>query len=115
MYEHGKRTCKAGKNFVIIVKWENLRASCHWRRIANKQKISTSLCDLLKLIEIRYNLRGDEILTLAKVNTTKYGLKSISYQGAKLWNALPNEHIKISNYKLFKKSVLRMELTCRCS
>ena len=55
------------------------------------------------------------MLTLAKVNTTKYGLKSMSYQGAKLWNALLNEYIKISNYKLFKKSVLKMDLTCHCS
>ena len=84
-------------------------------RIYNNQKVSTSLCDLLKLRESRYNLRGDAILTLPKVNTSKYGLKSMGYQGAKLWNALPNEHRKISNYKLFKKSVLKIDLTSHCS
>ena len=33
-----------------------------------------------------YNLRGDKILTLPKVNTSKYGLKSLRYEGANLWN-----------------------------
>lgn len=45
------------------------------------QKVSTSFFDLLNLGESRSNLRGDAILTLPKVNTTKYGLKSMSYQG----------------------------------
>lgn len=66
-------------------------------RTVNNKKVSTSLCDLLKLRESRYNLRGEAIFTLPKVNTTKYGLKSMSYQGAKLWNALPNEQRKIIN------------------
>ena len=62
-----------------------------------------------------YNLRGDAIPTLPEVNITKYGLKLIRYQGAKPWNALPNGYRKISNFKLFKKSILKVYLASRCT
>ena len=39
----------------------------------------------------RYNLRHDYILSLPKVNTTKYGLKSWRYFAAKKWNELAND------------------------
>ena len=43
-------------------------------KVVNGQGVSESLCDLVELRESNYNLRGDKILTLPKVNTTKYGL-----------------------------------------
>ena len=36
-------------------------------------------------------LRGENMLALPKVNTTKYGLKSWRYFATKIWNDLPNE------------------------
>ena len=50
-------------------------------KVDNKQNVSTFICDLSKQIESIYNLRGDATLTLPKVNTTNYGLKSIRYEG----------------------------------
>ena len=47
-------------------------------KVVNKQNVSTSICDLLKQRESNYNLQGVAILTLPKVNTTNYGLKSIT-------------------------------------
>ena len=82
-------------------------------KVVNRQGVSESLCDLVELRESNYNLRGDKILTLPKVNTTKYGLKSLRYEGANLWNKLPNEYRKADSYKLFKKQILDTDLAGR--
>ena len=34
--------------------------------------------------------RGTQSLLIPRVNTTTYGLHSLSYYGSKLWNSLPN-------------------------
>ena len=47
--------------------------------------------DLITLRSSKYNLPPDYILSLPKVNTTKYGLKSWRYFGAKKWNELAND------------------------
>ena len=39
----------------------------------------------------KYDLRGNNTLSLPKVNTTKYGLNSFRYFAAKQWNSIPNE------------------------
>ena len=36
------------------------------------------------------DLRGIDILSVPRVNTTSYGLHSLSYHGCKLWNSFPN-------------------------
>ena len=82
-------------------------------KVVNGQGVSESLCDLVELRESNYNLRGDKILTLPKVNTTKYGLKSLRYKGANLWNKLPNEYRKADSYKLFKKQISDTDLAGR--
>ena len=46
--------------------------------------------DLITLGSSKYNLQHDFILSLPKVNTTKYGLKSWRYFVAKKWNELAN-------------------------
>ena len=52
-------------------------------------------------------------VVLPKVNTTKYGLKSLRYEGANLWNKLPNEYRKADSYKLFKKQISDTDLAGR--
>ena len=47
--------------------------------------------DLITLRSSKYNLRHDHILSLPKVNMTKYGLKSCRYFAAKKWNELAND------------------------
>ena len=82
-------------------------------KVVNRQCVSESLHDLVEIRKSNYNLRGDKILTLPKVNTTKYGLKSLRYEGANLWNKLPNEYRKADSYKLFKKQILDTDLAGR--
>ena len=54
-------------------------------------KAPPSIKNLVSLRSCSYNLRGENMLALPKVNTTKYGLKSWRYFATKIWNDLPNE------------------------
>ena len=54
-------------------------------------KAPPTIRDLITLGSSKYNLRHDYILSLPKVNTTKYGLKSWRYFAAKKWNELAND------------------------
>ena len=57
-----------------------------------------------------YNLRGDAILKLPKVNSTKYGIKSWRYQAARLWNTIPNYLRNIDTYHSFKRGLKELDL-----
>ena len=46
--------------------------------------VPTSISELLTARNSNYNLLGDTILKLPKVNSTKYGIKSWRYQAARL-------------------------------
>ena len=56
-------------------------------------KASATIANLLKPRKNHYNLRGTNVLTLPKVNSSKYGLNSFKYYAAKVWNTLP-DHIR---------------------
>ena len=51
--------------------------------------------DLFEVKENKYNLRGGILLDQPKVCTERYGIHTIKYQGAQLWNSLP-PHMKTS-------------------
>ena len=48
-------------------------------------------CTYLVQKPTSYNLRRNDVLSIPKVKTTNYGIKSISFLGPKIWNSLPNE------------------------
>ena len=54
-------------------------------------KAPPAIRNLITLRSSKYNLRHDYILSLPKVNTTKYGLKSWNYFATKKWNELAND------------------------
>ena len=54
-------------------------------------KAPRAIKNLITLRSSKYNLRHDHILSLPKVNTTKYGLKSWRYFASKKWNELAND------------------------
>ena len=55
-------------------------------------KTPRAIKNLINLRSFKYNLRRQEyVLSLPKVNTTKYGLKSWRYFAAKKWNELSND------------------------
>ena len=82
-------------------------------KVVNRQGVSESPRNLVELRKSNDNLQGNKTLTLPKVNTTKYGLKSLRYEGANLWNKLPNEYRKADSYKLFKKQISDTDLAGR--
>ncbi|KAL9989563.1 hypothetical protein ACROYT_G004125 [Oculina patagonica] len=52
-----------------------------------------------------YNLRGNFNLSIPKVNTTRYGLKSWRYAAAKHWNMLPRDIRSMAGSKDFLKKI----------
>ena len=54
-------------------------------------KAPPAIRDLITSRLTKYDLRHDYILSLPKVNTTTYGLKSWRYFVAKIWNELTND------------------------
>ncbi|KAL9961770.1 hypothetical protein ACROYT_G030788 [Oculina patagonica] len=51
------------------------------------------------------NLRGINKIVLPKVNTTKYGLKSVRYWAANAWNQLPDRVRTIATLQAFRNAV----------
>ena len=72
--------------------------------------VPTSISELLTTRNSNYNLRGDAILKLPKVNSTKYGIKSWRYQATRLWNTIPNKLRNIDSYCSFKRGLKELDL-----
>ena len=56
------------------------------------------------------NLRGDAILKLPKVNSTKDWINSWRYQAARLWNTIPKNLRNIDRYRSFKRGLKELNL-----
>ena len=66
----------------------------------------------------RYSSRGphDFMVPRVLVNQTKFGLKSIQYEGAKLWNHLPNSIKSAENLEIFENLIKSWQgPTCKCN
>ena len=62
----------------------------------------TCLHDLVVLKDCKYNFRYSNIIEIPRVRTTTYGKNSFKYIAAVLWNDLPDDFRKISNFNQFK-------------
>ena len=60
---------------------------------------------LSQLNESRYSSRRPLDLIVPRVNQTRYGLRSIRYEGAKIWNHLPNSIKSTEDLDAFKRLV----------
>jgi len=65
----------------------------------------SSLKNLITEKRTAYNLRGNFNLSIPKVNTTRYGLKSWHYAAAKYWNMLPRDICSMAGSKDFLKKI----------
>ena len=52
---------------------------------------------------VPYQLRDSSLLEQSRCRTTTYGLRSMSYIGAKLWNDLPNDFKATTDFTDFKR------------
>jgi hypothetical protein len=50
----------------------------------------------------KYNFRYSNIVDIPRVRTSTYGKNSFKYAAAVLWNDLPDDFRKISNFNQFK-------------
>ena len=57
---------------------------------------------------------GTYSLVIPHVNTTRYGLHSLSYYGSKLWNSLPNTTRSLPTVKAFKSSIRNLDFDADC-
>ena len=69
------------------------------------QTLKVRLRELISPRKKTYALRGKDILTMPKVNTTRFGLKFRRYYVTKLWDSLPNAIRASIGYKTLKEWV----------
>ena len=71
---------------------------------------------LFQLNESRYSSRRPLDLIVPRVNQTRYGLRSIRYEGARIWNHLPNLIKSAENLDVFKHLIKTWEgPSCNCN
>ena len=70
--------------------------------------LPTYLSDLFIIRENIKNLRGTNKLVIPKVNTTRYGIKSVAFTAPKAWNSLPDKLRSMKSLKDFKIAVRSM-------
>ncbi len=72
--------------------------------------------NLVNIKRSTYSLRHDFTAELPRVNTTKFGLKSFTYEAARVWNSLPNEFRKAELYSEFCRLIQNWSgPICKCS
>ena len=71
------------------------------------------LRDLFKVRNERMITRSKTYLIQPKVRTTRYGLNSLRYDGARIWNKLHND-FKVDDYYDFKRLLKNEIADCTC-
>ena len=71
--------------------------------------------DLFKLKPNTNHLRNFQIIQKSHPGKTYFGHNSVSYDGASIWNSLPNEIKDVSSIKEFSKAIkLWKGMSCKC-
>ena len=64
--------------------------------------------DMRNLVKVKlssYSLRYEDTVQVPSVRTTTYGQKSFQIGSARVWNGLPDNPRKASNFKEFEKLI----------
>ena len=61
--------------------------------------------EIFSLTSSRYSTQGPNNISLSRVDYTTFGLKSITHEGAKLWNHLHESLKSAENFSIFKKLI----------
>ena len=65
--------------------------------------------------DVPYNLRSNELFKIPSVNSQRYGISSLSFQGSLLWNALSDEIKLATSINNFKKEIQQWYgRNCKC-
>ena len=85
-------------------------------KLVNNYTVPAYLHNLVTYKDVPYNMRNVIILDQPKYKTVKYGQQNIKYQGAKLWNRLPNNIKEAVTLNDFKELILKWNgPECKCS
>ena len=61
--------------------------------------------NLVNVKQSTYSLRYENTLHMPSVRTTTYGQKSFRFEAARVWNGLPNNLRKVSNFREFERLI----------
>ena len=70
-------------------------------------------CDFFTPHNTAYSLRRSHVLEQPSFRTMRHGYYSLRYQGAMLWNSLP-DFIKTSDFNAFRGFILKWQPICQC-
>ncbi len=76
---------------LVLIRWQRVLTSEVYKALHGLSPLYIQ--NLFNGKKLPYNLRASKIIIQPKCNTITHGLNSLTYQGAKLWNSLP-EHTK---------------------
>ena len=102
-----KRKRDSISSTLVKLHWLNVESRIIFKILLLVFKSIHGLCsDNLMLTYKRYNCRPDDYLQLEmKVVKTKYGKRTFSYAGPRLWNALPLQIRTIDKVDVFKRQL----------
>ena len=103
---------KAERNYLYIERLKKIALLC-FKSIRNCGPLLVN--DLFNAREMTYSLCDSDKVSQHKVNTTTFGLESLRYSGAALWNKLPTDLkscIKFSAFKSLLKTWDGPECSC---
>ena len=71
--------------------------------------------DLFKLKPDTNHLKNSQILIKPHPGTTYFGINRVSYDGASIWNSLPNDIRNVTSIKEFSQAIRHWRgMTCKC-
>ena len=70
--------------------------------------------DLFQLRDCSISTRNKYGVIQPRVRTTRYGLNSVRYDGARLWNKSENK-LKVDDIKVFKQLLKEFKYECKCN
>ena len=65
--------------------------------------------DVFNFKNLAYNFRNTETVNRNNVSSVKYGTKTITSLGAKIWKILPNDYKELTSLSTFKSKIKNWE------
>ena len=81
-----------------------------------KNNLSVAIMnDIFQLRAVRYNLRSQIDFTRPNVNSEHFGISSLRYMAAKVWDMVPNDMKNVNEIETFKSNIRKWKpVNCHC-
>ena len=75
----------------------------------------TMMNDIFQPRAVRYNLRSQTDFTRPNVNSEHFGISSLRYMAAKVWDMVPNDIKNVNEIETFKNNIRKSKpVNCHC-